>query len=815
MINMSSTLKQYLRDNRYCSWRIDMEFLDGRSVSLDGTDLPMGSGEITIGAGNDSLTIGNCLSKTLRLDIFNLDYQYDDYDFYGAVLNVFVDYDLTEYGGETETLHIGKFTVTEPEEYGTVISLVAYDDFYKTDKESAITVKDKTVKQIFTQACTSCGLLPSTYNYQYSNYVVTKELETELTYRQLIGFCAMVMGGNAVVKDGTVSIITYSYISNAMGDGADGGGFFTNVDNLNGGVFSPWEVAVVFDSGTFEDIKDVFTLNDAINRTMATDSVTITGVKLNCGDEYSAGTEGYVLSVENPLAEGNPTTAVTYIYNSVKNLRFRTCEVDIPSYPAAEICDQCYIVDHKGTYFSTFITDLTIAFNGYTTIKCSAKSPIRNATKYANSYQNDTIQKARNVIKKDITDHDTQVSRIGDLIAKSMGLHLTMERDGSGGNVYKLHDKPLLADSQNVFLINSEGFFVSNSGDHAGSYVAGFDSSGNAVLNLLSVVGLTANWIKTGTLSLGGVDNTKGEIKIYDYEGTLGGEMDKDGFTMYGSGIKTSLKRRGVDFYTGSNYETHLGYVGHSVYRPGNNNGLAFMLDDPNGIMSWAFRESSEGDYNTRMVYAPKDIYDTSGDLRIKSRQFTMYADINMNGNAINNANFVGNDISCETNIDMNSYGISNAKYRGTQDFYTHVDMHGYSIKDALLINPSIGKSGTDTKLTIGNNVDVNVYSHVNMQGYSISNARLYSTNVGKSGTATTLNINSDVSLSIKNNASVDIYTPINMHGYKISNANLDQFDSALNQCYVQLSVSKYSDGSSAVTKWFPVSKGIIKGSVW
>ena len=64
------------------------------------------------------------------------------------------------------------------------------------------------------------------------------------------------------------------------------------------------------------------------------------------------------------------------------------------------------------------------------------------------------------------------------------------------------------------------GFFVSTDGGQ--TYTAGIDSSGNAVLNLLAVKGIVADWIKAGTLTaLNGVtsinlDNGRITISLSD-----------------------------------------------------------------------------------------------------------------------------------------------------------------------------------------------------------------------------------------------------------------------------------------------------------
>lgn len=72
-----------------------------------------------------------------------------------------------------------------------------------------------------------------------------------------------------------------------------------------------------------------------------------------------------------------------------------------------------------------------------------------------------------------------------------------------------------------------DGFFVSRDGGK--TYVNGFDSSGNATVNILSVIGINFDWAHGGTLTLGGQDNVNGLMKILDASGKQIGSWGKDG----------------------------------------------------------------------------------------------------------------------------------------------------------------------------------------------------------------------------------------------------------------------------------------------
>ena len=80
----------------------------------------------------------------------------------------------------------------------------------------------------------------------------------------------------------------------------------------------------------------------------------------------------------------------------------------------------------------------------------------------------------------------------------AMGFHTTYEEQPDGSRITYLHDKPNLSDSKIIYKQTIDGFFLSQDGGK--SYTAGFDSQGNAVLNILYAIGIVADWIKTGRL---------------------------------------------------------------------------------------------------------------------------------------------------------------------------------------------------------------------------------------------------------------------------------------------------------------------------
>lgn len=99
------------------------------------------------------------------------------------------------------------------------------------------------------------------------------------------------------------------------------------------------------------------------------------------------------------------------------------------------------------------------------------------------------------------------------LLAQSFGVFKTEEVLPDGSTVHYMHDKPTLAASTNIWKMTGDAFAVSSDGGK--TWNAGLDASGNAILNVLSVIGIDASWINADNLTaissnLGGwtIDNS-------------------------------------------------------------------------------------------------------------------------------------------------------------------------------------------------------------------------------------------------------------------------------------------------------------------
>lgn len=104
------------------------------------------------------------------------------------------------------------------------------------------------------------------------------------------------------------------------------------------------------------------------------------------------------------------------------------------------------------------------------------------------------------IAKNQISRYDAGLQRLISTMANAMGLYKTEVVSANGGVIYYYHDRPTMSESSVVYTFNDSGFVVSTDGGQ--TYNAGFDVHGNAVVNVLSAIGLSADWVETGKLEV-------------------------------------------------------------------------------------------------------------------------------------------------------------------------------------------------------------------------------------------------------------------------------------------------------------------------
>lgn len=521
MINVSNEFKKLMNTRTDFKENAEITFSDGTVLALTEKDFTVSNNGVTDAAETNGIPLGVALCRSVQIELMNDDDRFSEYDFYGAKIQLFLTFQLSE---TVEKIEYGTFTVLTPETYGETVIITALDDMRKADKSYETTlVYPATLGAIWADACNGADIQPGTTTFLNDDFVVESK-PTDITYRQLFGFIAMIAGGNARIDTtGRLRIITYDFekldgIYNAI---IDGGRYspWSNPNSFDGGVFSPWNEGDVLDGGAFSDRADFHVLGNWSNLKVDTDDVVITGVKASYtnedNEEMSAmyGTEGYVLQIENPLISGKEEDAVALIGNVMVGAKFRQFSGDIVANPTCEFMDPAVVVDRKGNCYISFLTDINFQFFGFTTLKNNAEPALRNSSK-TYSEATKTLVAARKLVKNERTARERAVAQLAKDLANSSGLFVTEEKQEDGSSIWYMHDKSSLSESMIVWKLTALAFGVSTDGGK--TYPYGFTMDGETITRLLYAEGINADYINAGAIKIS--DTSGNTLFLADYD---------------------------------------------------------------------------------------------------------------------------------------------------------------------------------------------------------------------------------------------------------------------------------------------------------
>lgn len=534
MINASTTLKNMIVNG--CSFfnYVDVYLRDGTLIQLEPKDIMIGGftmeDETTTGNGFE---IGATVGKTATLRIANHNEQYSSYDFFKAFFYVYV---CAEVNGQIERIRKGKYYVITPETEGDVITLSGVDSMYLFDKPYQGEIGfPATVRDILSDCCLACGVEIGFTEFHNYDFVVTYPPNEDCTYRQIVSWACQIVGYNARISNEDKLELVFWEIEEDEKTIIKGGNYGqTHPTAYYGGSFTDYETDTVIFGGDFFDYATTKETKYGRTKklTVSTDSVLITGVKIKRQDyEQVAGSEEYLISVENnPFTVGLEEEILMMLSRRILGRTFRPFSAQILNNPLVEPFDVCSVVDRKGNQYFTYINSVSYSISGFTTIQCKATNPVRIESSYVSESAKAVVEERKNT-KKELSTYDLAVQNMNMLAMNSMGFHTTYETLDDGSRITYLHDKPLISDSKIIYKQSIDGFFISVDGGE--SYTSGFDSEGNAIVNVLSAIGIQFDWARGGKLSLGGMNNINGQIYIYDQDNQLCGVINNAGIAIY------------------------------------------------------------------------------------------------------------------------------------------------------------------------------------------------------------------------------------------------------------------------------------------
>ena len=496
MINVSDTFKQKLQDGERVWQEVEITFPDGTVKTVK--DEIMGENcTFSDCAESSSFPIGCVVCKSMTLELDNTSDQWKNYNFYMAKVHAYLkmqtsvaspaiveelldeNYDpVLDHNNDAiivtkgatadviETIDKGTYTVTTPEQYGEIIKLTALDDMYKSNTAYNTKLKlPQTLSILVRDACDTLDI-PMGFTVMSHGAMPISEIPENMTFRQFFGYVAMIECANARLNQkGQLEFVKWSL-----------------------------------------DKEPTIELFDYISApTISSDDIVITGIEVVKGDKSELyGKTGYVLKMENDLvSDEDLATVAAQIGDSIIGTRFRNLQGESAFNPLLEFGDVVYSHDRKRNKYITPLTDVSYTINGKTSVKTQAEDPIRGMSQFV-SEGTKAIAAARRLVQQEKTAREKALEVLGEQLKDATGVYTTEEIQEDGSRIFYLHDKPTLAESKAIWKMTSEAWGVSTDGGQ--TWNGGMTVDGDTIVRILTAVGLNADWINTGAITVKDAD---------------------------------------------------------------------------------------------------------------------------------------------------------------------------------------------------------------------------------------------------------------------------------------------------------------------
>lgn len=523
-----------------------------------------------------AFTVGAAVTGKLTLHLDNTDDALSAYDFRGATVVAWL-------GGvkpdETyEKVNAGRYYIDEYTYDGSNVTLVGYDDMVKFDVPCKGNIPfPTTYNSIYSLIDFICnrvgvslypgdftfihnriynGLLPRS-DFSSKNILIPQEPSQwdTMTAHDVIAACAQIACLYAhivYVPNPGAYYLKFDWYdtSQLTSNQYDGGTFDTTTTpysdgaTLNGGSFNPWDAGDVADGGAFGDRTGVHIIPSPYDLTVDTDDVMITGVTVNLDPSdnmnaddntttYTAnlGDDGYRLVISgNPLITTTENTdkMCQLLHYYITGMRFRPLSASVIEDPSMEAGDVAIVTGRNENTYGCFLSHVTYSVNAATQISCDAESTMQNLKSRYSGAQKIQAMVQRVASERAASNAETAMVGILTSYASSRGLYQYTETDSSGGTIYTYGNASTLADSDIRWRVSAGSIMVST--DYGQTWNSALSADGTAVMQSLYAVGINADYIEAGDLTLGGLTkNVDGNFYLKDAQGNLRVTMNKYG----------------------------------------------------------------------------------------------------------------------------------------------------------------------------------------------------------------------------------------------------------------------------------------------
>lgn len=516
MIEVSQMYKDTLASGtRNFNAIISITLEDGTILpTLTNANLRAFSIDDAVSDDNNFTMLGSVIINQCSIIIDNLSDEYNNYNFKYADVVVYLDYPLLD--NTTERIRKGTFYVDKATYVGGTVELTCFDNMAKFDKDYALSNVSypATVYDIVLDACTICGVPFSYLSIPNADFIITNEpVKEQTTFRQVLSWVAQIVGcyarcntlGQLELKwcDTTILEDAYGYL--------DGGTFdsdtpYASGDIADGGNFNPWNIGYSISSASFLSQGEAHNFYFNYSQDIAIEDTIITGITIIVAAEessaetnkYTVGSPGHILTIENNelITNDSAQTIVSYLSNQLLGMRFRKASTAHMCDPTIEAGDIAVLWNTRNRSYPIIVTHTIFKIGNQQQSICGVESPTKNnATRYTETTR--TYLQAKSDIQREKTTRELAIANLTSQLANASGLYSTIETSQSG-NIYYLHNRPDLDESQIIWKMTAEAWGVSSDGGQ--TWNGGMTVDGDTIVRILSAVGIDADWIRTGII---------------------------------------------------------------------------------------------------------------------------------------------------------------------------------------------------------------------------------------------------------------------------------------------------------------------------
>ena len=415
-------------------------------------------------SGN-SFEFGTMIASELSLTLDNSDGRWNDTEFAGVKLTPVItvkDPDITKlndetYGHLTVSIPMGIYTVDESPRHLAHIELKALDRMASFDREASVT--SGTTMSLIKQACADCNVPMGDISLADRTLTLPTDYTEKPTWRQIL-----IWIGQIYCKDGYI--------------------------DRNG----------KFQMGWYADAGFNLKPEDRFDSDIEEKPAKITGVQIG---ETVYGDTGYVINVDGNeyINDDNRDSIGKSLAATLKGFTYYPFNSNVIARPEFDPMDVGTYEKADGTKLPVIVTNTNFTLNGSTVIEGHGETPTQAGYATINpltAREQAIIANTNRATTTKLTSRIQAVMNLSDTAANALGFYKTVDTGADGSEIVYLHDKNSMADSRVVYKASADGFFISTDGGK--NYTEGFDKDGNAVMNMLSVIGIKAEWIDIDNL---------------------------------------------------------------------------------------------------------------------------------------------------------------------------------------------------------------------------------------------------------------------------------------------------------------------------